>query len=362
MSEPDLLLQVCPNDNPPFAEICRYYEAAAAVLGWQALTVMLEPRAHVPDPDFRYLGRDLSRQLGAFLQGRRPRLTLCHRYRAYRAVTSSGLAVPPLVVVAHEYGLLTPPRRRLRLRADALLGRPRARFAGVSESVADELAHWCRQAEILPNGIDLARCDAGRLSPAAARDALGLRADEFNVGVVGRLHPKKDPLLAVAGFRAAVERWRAARHPGPGVRLTLLGDGPLKSRVESAAADLPVNVRGFVADAARCMPAFDLLLLPSGDREAFGMVALEAMAAGVPVLCGPAPGPRFVLGDAGLHFDPHTPQALAEALVEARAAADAGTLAALARRARQRVEETFSVAAGARRLAALADGQPVGAR
>ena len=92
MPEPDLLLQICPNDNPPFAGICRYYEAAAAMLGWQALTVMLEPRAPAPDPGFRYLGRDLSRQLGDCLQGRRPRLTLCHRYRAYRAISTSGLA------------------------------------------------------------------------------------------------------------------------------------------------------------------------------------------------------------------------------------------------------------------------------
>ncbi|MAT84062.1 MAG: hypothetical protein CMD39_07200 [Gammaproteobacteria bacterium] len=358
MPDPALLLQVCPNDNPPFGDICRYYQAAAAALGWETLTVMLEPRAPTPDPAFHYLGRDLSRQLGDRLRGRRPALTLCHRYRAYRAVSASGLAQAPLVVVAHEYGLLTPRRRRLRLRADALMRRPGPRFAGVSRAVSDELAHWCGHAELLPNGLDLARCDAGRLTPDQAREALALPAAGFHIGVVGRLHPKKDPLLAVAGFRAALTRRRpGAPEPDAGMRLTLLGDGPLKPQVAAAAAGLPVDVKGFVADAARCMAAFDLLLLPSGDREAFGMVALEAMAAGVPVLCGPAPGPRFVLGDTGLQFDPHTADALADALVAARAAAATGALAELARRARLRVEQTFSVDAGARRLAALAAGQ-----
>ena len=78
MPDPALLLQVCPNDNPPFGDICRYYQAAAAALGWETLTVMLEPRAPTPDPAFHYLGRDLSRQLGDRL---RMRMRVCGRRR-----------------------------------------------------------------------------------------------------------------------------------------------------------------------------------------------------------------------------------------------------------------------------------------
>jgi len=354
MRDRDLLLQVCPNDNPPFADICRLYAAAAATLGWSTLTVMLDPRAPDRDESFHYVRQNLRRQLKRLLQGREPRLTICHRYRAWRELTASGLATAPLVLVAHEFGLLARRRRRLRLRLDALFNRPPALLAGVSDAVAEELSVLGGQpAVVLPNGVDLARCDEERMSRDAARRALGLLHGEFNVGVVGRLHPKKDPALAVDGFRLAVQGRRAGRP----LRLTFLGDGVLAGELAAQASGLPVLFKGFVRDAARYMAAFDLLLLPSGDREAFGMVALEAMAAEVPVLCGSAPGPRFAVGDAGLRFEPHTPQALARALEEAVAAAATGELERLAARGRARVEAAFSVPAVAGRLADLAAGR-----
>lgn len=355
MRDGDLLLQVCPNDNPPFADICRLYASAAQTLGWNTLTVMLDPRAPDRDEGFHYVRSDLRRQLRRLLGGRQPRLTICHRYRAWRDLTATGLAAAPLVLIAHEFGLLARRRRRLQLRLDPLLKRPHALLAGVSDAVARELsAHGRQQALVLPNGVDLARWDDARMSREAARRALGLLADEFSVGVVGRLHPKKDPGLAVEGFRLAVA---GRRHGDRPLRLTFLGDGVLAGELAEQASGLPVLFKGFVRDASRYMAAFDLLLLPSGDREAFGMVALEAMAAGVPVLCGSAPGPRFVVGDAGLTFEPHTPQALAGALAEAAAAAASGDLERLVARGRARVETSFSVQAVAGRLADLAAGR-----
>jgi glycosyltransferase involved in cell wall biosynthesis len=220
-------------------------------------------------------------------------------------------------------------------------------FAGVSEGVADELRRTVGAALLLPNGIDLAQADAWRLSAADAKRALGLSPYEFNIGVVGRLHPKKNPRLAVEAFRRALPRLSG------GVRLVFVGAGQLESEVSAAAADLPVLMKGFVPDAGRLMAGFDLLVMPSGEREAFGMVALEAMAAGVPVLCGTSPGPRFVTGDTGMTFD-GTADGLAAALVRAQADRASGPLDQLAERARRRVEETFSVAAAAARLREIA--------
>ena len=341
-----LLLQVCANDHPPFADICRYFEAAARALSWQPLTVMLESRAAVPTPGFHYLPA-----LGAaapLLAGRRPVLTLCHRYRAYRAVVTSGLTVGRPVAIAHEFGMLARRRRRLQRRWDALLGRPGVTFAGVSQPLVDELGRAAGQALLLPNGLDLARFDAELLSREEARRTMGLEAAAFTIGVVGRLHGKKQPQLAVAGFRAALARM-------PGAALVFVGSGELADELRRQAADLPVSFTGFLAGAVRLMKAFDLLLLPSGDREAFGMVALEAMAAGVPVLCGPAPGPRFVVAGAGRCFAASSAAGVGDALAQAYAERH-GALGALAREARQRVEDTFSVPAAAARLRALAAG------
>jgi len=354
MNDRDLLLQVCPNDSPPFGDICRLYASAAQSLGWSSVTVMLDPRAPDRDESFHYVRRDLRRQLERLLDGHRPRLTICHRYRAWRDLTASGFAAAPLVLVAHEFGLLARRRRRLRLRLNPLLNRPPVLLAGVSDAVAEELSALGQPAVVLPNGVDLARWDRLRMSGSAARRALGLLGGEFNVGVVGRLHPKKDPALAVEGFRLAVEDRRYGDRP---LRLTFLGDGVLAGPLAEQARGMPVGFKGFVRDASRYMAALDLLLLPSGDREAFGMVALEAMAAEVPVLCGSAPGPRFVVGDAGLTFEPHTPRALAAALEDAATAAARGELERLAERGRARVEASFSVPAVAGRLADLAAGR-----
>lgn len=343
-----MLLQVCPNDLPPFADICRFYEAAARSLGWRPVTVMLEGRSPRPEGAFHYLdtgsAAEQLERLGA------PVLTLCHRYRAWRWVARRGYAAP--VVVAHEFGLLDRRRRRLQRRWDALLGRPRARFAGVSEAVTEELAGWTGDALLLPNGLDLARADAERVDRAAARTRLALPDEAFAVGVVGRLHPKKRPELALAGFcRAAPDM--------PKAQLVLVGggelEGDLKRQLEAEGGGAAVTLAGFLPDAPRLMAAFDLLLLPSGEREAFGMVALEAMAAGVPVMCGPSPGPRFVAGGTGLGFEADDAAGLARALLDAYRRWQTGELARLTRAARQRVEAEFSVPAAAGRLARLAD-------
>lgn len=343
-----VLLQICANDAAPFADICHYYEAAARALSWRPQTVMIESRAARREPAFHYLDSDFDAELAALLDAGHIVLTLCHRYRAYRHAMNSALLQEPLFVVAHEFGLLRRRQRRLQRHWDRLSGRPRVRFAGVSTAVTDELSGLGRRAVLLPNGIDLARADARRLSRPDALQALGLRPGPFHIGVVGRLHPKKNPLLAVEGFRLA------AAELGD-TRLTFVGSGQLEAEVTGRSEDLPVTLSGFVADAARCMAAFDLLLVPSGAQEAFGMVVLEAMAAGVPVLCGPSPGPLFVAGSAGRHFEPAAGPALAAALCSARSAYDDGSLGAEGAAGRRRVEDEFSVAAGARRLAALID-------
>lgn len=354
MTDPGrLLLQVCANDLPPFVDICRYHEAAARHLGWQAATVMLARRASAPADGIDYLedaGADaLRRVVRQHIGDAGPGLVLCHRYRSWRTVVAAGIGGPATVVVAHEFGLLRRRRRRWLRHLDALRGRGGVRFAGVSGAVADDLAAAGAAASVLPNGIDLERADAERVGRAAALAALGLDGAEFNIGVVGRLHRKKQPELAIAGFRRAADAM-------PGSRLTLVGDGELRGTLAREAGDAPVRFAGFVAEAPRYFAAFDLLLLCAGAQEAFAMVALEAMAAGVPVLHGPSPGPEFVTAETGRRFAAAEPAAVAGALVEAYRDWRDGTLALAAAAARQRAAEHFSVTAGAARLLDLSRG------
>ena len=99
---------------------------------------------------------------------------------------------------------------------------------------------------------------------------------------------------------------RAFAELNQGERLAIVGDGKLRNDLEGLVRQLGLSDSvifcGRHKNAAPLMRAFDAFVLPSGAEEAFGMVLLEAMAAGVPILSTDAPGPLSVLGDGGLTF------------------------------------------------------------
>ncbi len=323
-----MILQLCPSDYPPFAELCQAYEKALRMSGEQCLTVILQPPSAEPVQGFVYLGADDMRATRSVASGVRRllpemvRMAICHRYRAASVARILGLE---RMIVAHEFRYFARWRRRLAARLER-----HATYAGVSPPVCQELASVVDGVQLLPNVLDLDAVDATRLPRDEARRQLGLPADGVVVGWVGRLHAKKRPELAVRAIDAMPQA----------VTLAMLGEGTL-------AIDSPCMQRcGFIADARRYYSAFDVLLITSVDAEAFGMTALEAMAAGVPVVCSRVPGPEYVLGRTGTYYDHDTPDAVAQAVADALAAAVDGA-------ARLRAEQEFSVPALARRLQAL---------
>ncbi len=145
---------------------------------------------------------------------------------------------------------------------------------------------------IIPNAIDPADW------PAAERTG--------DVVFLGRLDPVKD----VPTLVAAVARL-------PGVHLHVYGDGPDRPRVEAAAATIAdrVTFHGTVARPQSALARAGVLVLPS-LAEGFGLVLIEAMAAGVPVVATDVPGVRDVVrnGVTGLLVPPADPAALAAAI------------------------------------------------
>ena len=119
------------------------------------------------------------------------------------------------------------------------------------------------------------------------------------VGNVGRLHPDKDQTTLIKGFAKAFPELPA------GSLLAIMGSGRLEQQLKQLAADLGVadSVRflGQVPSGRRYFKAFDLFALTS-DHEPFGMVLLEAMAAGVPVIATDCGGAKEVVRDAALRF------------------------------------------------------------
>jgi len=134
--------------------------------------------------------------------------------------------------------------------------------------------------QVIPWGVD-----AERFRPpadrAAERAQLGWARDETVLLTVRRLVPRMGVGELLRGFGLA-----AARRPG--LRLVVGGDGPLRGQLQELAksAGGRVEFTGLIPpeDLPTYLGAADLFVLPSLALEAFGLVTLEALACGTPVL------------------------------------------------------------------------------
>ncbi len=130
-------------------------------------------------------------------------------------------------------------------------------------------------------------------------------------------------LAAVKGLPVLIEALAAARPLRPGLRLTVIGDGPDRRALERLAAEAGVgDVVEFVgyrsqSDVARTLATVDALVLPS-FAEGLPVVLMEAMAARLPVIATRIAGvPELVRsGEHGLLVPPGDPAALAQALLD----------------------------------------------
>jgi phosphatidylinositol alpha-mannosyltransferase len=135
---------------------------------------------------------------------------------------------------------------------------------------------------VIPNGIDV---DAFRPGHAPIRH---LRDDRVNVLFVGRLEKRKGLRDLLAGYAFLKDRV-------PRSRLIIVGDGPLRGKVEQLVQKRrleDVVMAGYVPEAVkpRYYATADIFCAPATGGESFGIVLLEAMASGVPVVCTEVPG------------------------------------------------------------------------
>jgi glycosyltransferase involved in cell wall biosynthesis len=170
----------------------------------------------------------------------------------------------------HRIAMLKGPIRRLLLRADALVGQSRNTLHNVSE-----IYRVRRDSELIPLGIDRPPQLEGR------RAELGLPEDAFVMVTVGRVVARKAAPQLVRALKAA-DRPRA--------HLVIVGDGPEAANVRAEAAALGVADRvhllGQVSDEQkyRALAVADVFVSTT-QHEGFGLVFLEAMAYGLPVVC-----------------------------------------------------------------------------
>jgi glycosyltransferase involved in cell wall biosynthesis len=184
---------------------------------------------------------------------------------------------------------------------------------------------------------------------------------EHRVIYLGRLDEAKGVPLLMRSWDAFRDR-----NPGSALRLAVAGGGPLEGVVRRwAAGHTSVDVLGLLASekAAEALSRAVVAVVPSQWEETFGLVAIEAMAAGVAPIA-PARGsfPELVMdGDNGALFTPDDPDALARSLEDVDA--DPEKYLEFGRRGRTTYDKRFSRAANVDELVKIyeyAVGNPVG--
>jgi phosphatidylinositol alpha-mannosyltransferase len=181
----------------------------------------------------------------------------------------------------------------------------------VSSAARDFVGEYFRaDYRVIPNGIDFPRFNR-RYPP------LEQLADERpTVLFVGRLEKRK-------GLKFLLRAWPKVLERQPNARLVVVGRGrPLEGYRRFAArqgwSPSDVVFAGYVAaeDLPRYYQSCDVFCAPNTGQESFGIVLLEAMAAGAPIVASDIPGYRDVVsdGEQGLLVEPKNAGAIADAV------------------------------------------------
>ena len=171
----------------------------------------------------------------------------------------------------------------------------------------------CKSAKLslIPGGLPLDRYHA-TVPAQQLRDQWGLPPQAVVMGMAGRLEPAKghtDLLQALARL--------APDHPH--LQLVLMGTGPLKARLAQQVEQLGLGGRvhflGWVEDLIPALAALDLFVL-SSHYEGLGVVLLEALALGIPVVSTQVGGTQDIIDHEinGLFAPAHQPEQLAQAI------------------------------------------------
>lgn len=242
-----------------------------------------------------------TRRLHGLLAQRRPEVLHTHTSKAGTtgrvAALLRGRKRPGAVVHTYHGHVLSGyfgPRRELAYKlVERGLAHATDALIAVSDEVRDDLVRLGVAPEekfvVIPYGFDLdERVDVSDETRAARRAEASL-GDTFTIGWAGRLTEIKRPHDLV---RVAAQV--------PEATLVLLGDGELRASVKALAQELGVGERvrflGYRQDAGGWYSSFDVFLLTSANEGA-PVAAIEALAAGVPVVATAAGGTGTVVDD-----------------------------------------------------------------
>ena len=268
-------------------------------------------------------------------EGFAPKLVIAHGARATSLAVEAFAGRVPVVAVVHNF----------RARKD--LARTDLAIC-VSQAVTEDV--WARFPRLRAVTVE-------NFAPLSAGPGAAPHHGPPRIGSIGRMHRNK-------GYDVLLEAAARLKARGLDFRLTLAGDGPELAALKTQAAGLGladiVAFPGWLDFPVEVLKTLDLFVL-SSRVEPFGLVLIEAMAFGTPVVATDIDGPRDILagGRLGRLVPKNDPDALADAI--AAVLADPGGARATALVAQQSALERYSLKAGGARMAAALEQANIGA-
>jgi glycosyltransferase involved in cell wall biosynthesis len=184
------------------------------------------------------------------------------------------------------------------------------KIACVSFAAQYELLHWLPGLDnttVIENGVDLERF---RQAIPISRASLGFTESDVIILMVGAFRTEKNQAALVSAMRFLPKQYK----------LVLAGDGSELENVKNLASTLDlttrVNFLGTMRGVERLMKSADVYVLPS-LFEGFGLSALEAAAAGLPVVYSNVPGLADIFGGSGIPVDGGKPESIADGILQA---------------------------------------------
>lgn len=279
-------------------------------------------------------------------------LVHCHGYNAANVGRLAGRRAG-IPVIVHEHAILkVQPHQFV---ADFLLRGLATAGVAVSEAVKQFMIRGrsvpAGRIRVVHNGTCLDRFrTVAPEAVRAARTRLGIPDGARVIGTVTRLHEEK-------GNQHLLSAMPLVLRACPDAMLVVAGDGPLAEPLRRQADALAIRERvvfaGFISDVPDVMAGFDVKVIPS-IQEGFSFVAVEAMAAGRPIVASRTGGLAEIVidGENGLLVEPGDAAGLGAAIVRVLSdAALAQRLAAAGRIA----AESYTIERYASRIAGLYD-------
>jgi len=249
-------------------------------------------------------------RMGRYLQ--RNRIQLVHTFDApsnvFGVLAARAFHTPVVMSSQRAYRSLASPLLRPLLRlTDRLSDTIVVNCQAIRRHLIEDVHVPAERIEVCYNGID-----TSQFHPAHTERVPELRESSLTIGIVCALRPEK-------GLFTLLDAFARVRNEQPGLKLALIGGGPLRAALEVRSTELGIREMCVFQNATRDVPdwlrSLDIFVLPSFS-EALSNALMEAMACGCAPVGSRVGGNMELIdeGRTGLSFDAGNPEQLARCL------------------------------------------------